>query len=241
MTAIKPAGTLRRCLYNQDDDLMDYENQNEAYPLAICTLLGDFIRPSKAQVPDVEITNELWSLYPCVVADTSLVWLGRRTVQYEEDRVVSFTTVDPTGKDHPWLDGKGHPLISSAMGGDHWPPPFRPPIQNLFLDNGIGHGGLVSLLTMQEGYGIVNPLEGGPPYRERLDWLREYTGFQDINGAPIFDRDWVSVPNVPKASGFTVLYDGTQWIVEAGDQTVFPLCNIAVKSLELHRRIKLPY
>lgn len=126
MTAIKPAGTLRRCLYNQDDDLMDYENQNEAYPLAICTLLGDFIRPSKAQVPDVEITNELWSLYPCVVADTSLVWLGRRTVQYEEDRVVSFTTVDPTGKDHPWLDGKGHPLISSAMGGDHWPPPFRP-------------------------------------------------------------------------------------------------------------------
>lgn len=239
MTAIKPAGTLRRCLYNQDDDLMDYENASEVYPAVVCSLEGSFITPSRTQVPDVKNTRELWSLDVCKVIDASLIWLGRRSVQYEDERVVSFTPTSSEGKDHPWLNGRGHPLLSSAMGAEPWPPRFETHGGTVFLDNGIGQGGLVSLIphTAKDGYGIVRPVDGRHSYRERLDWLREHTGFHDIKGVPIFNRDWVSVPGYPKLSGFTVIHDGAQWVVEANDGTVFPLCDAVVKSLELHRTL----
>lgn len=239
ITAVKATGTFRRCLTDADDDLFDYENDNEVYPIVVCSLEGTFFSPARALVPDVHTTGEVWATSPCRVVSANLVWVGKKSIIYEEDRVTACMYANPAGKDHPWLNGKGHPLICSARGSEPWPEAHVNHGSVLYLDSGLGCHCLVEAVPEQpfNGYCTCYPISGAPSYRSRLDYLREFTGFTAREGYPIFAGDWVQCPDNYMAGGYTIRWDNG-WIVQSDNGVSYKLGDIPVKSLELHRGIQ---
>ena len=100
-----------------------YNNVNEVYPLAVLELRSDlpYVMPSEEDVPDVAVTNEKWLLTSTKPVKNYILWLrsdsvGYHRIKYCGDVYIICDTFrplsDPTGYDHPWLNGKGHPLYS---------------------------------------------------------------------------------------------------------------------------------
>lgn len=126
VTALKPLGAFRRCL-SANEDCKSYEAEGvEAYPVVVATFETDepAATPTIAQVPDVETTNERWLLTPVIPSRVELKWLDPRSVILDEEcercERVRFLRLRADGtplsrRSHPWLDGRGHVLDSSAM------------------------------------------------------------------------------------------------------------------------------
>ena len=242
--AVKAFAVFKRCVYMdmEDDGFKDYENHDEIYPIAIVELEGDFVRPTKYQVPDVDVTDEHWSLGPARVVRKELLWLGHKSVQYEERgakslddyRCVAVHAVkNLEGKHHPWLDGKGHPLVCSDMGSENWSESALLQIlPALRLNQGLGSVQLVTVVPEfpVTGYCTCHPVDGSGASRGRLDWCARFTGFVDRDGEPIFEKDWISpeqdfewppeiqqhVPDLARAGMIATFLDDAKWVGYAG-------------------------
>lgn len=126
VTALKPLGAFRRCL-SANADCKSYEAEGvEAYPVILVTFETDeaAVVPTAVQVPDVETTRERWLVEPVIPSDVRLRWLDPRSVILDEAcekcERVRFLRTRRNGtplfpRSHPWLDGRGHVLESSAM------------------------------------------------------------------------------------------------------------------------------
>lgn len=124
LTGIKLVGRLKRCLA-ANEDAKSYETLGrEVYPIIILEFnipKNKLYKPTKDEVHDVDITNEYWITQP-VKADKVIVkWLYSRSIIWEEthDRNLWYKCKrvrfvdDLTGRNHPWLNGRGSILNSS--------------------------------------------------------------------------------------------------------------------------------
>lgn len=130
-------GRLKRCCSLVEDAKSYAESGRECYPVLVLTLQpmepNSVIRPTSEQVPDVQITGELWLTEPAVITSCRLKWLSpysfrdkplsafEKNIIHERrdmlDRHVdSVSYVDPYSHpekfDHPWLNGHGEILLS---------------------------------------------------------------------------------------------------------------------------------
>lgn len=195
ISAIKPQGAFRRCL-NANPDAKSYENDGEAYPVLIAEFHGVRCEaPSAAQVPDVGTTGERWILDPARPDLIRVAWLDAYSIGIKDDDPsgnVICTSVrlleDPSGYSHPWLDGRGHPLDSSEMGGDPWPDPFD---AEACLWYDMHFGGVMGYAYPEypfAGRFHFIPLDPSiRPYMTFRNKLRRYSGFKDESGRPMLE------------------------------------------------------
>lgn len=73
-------GRLKRCCSLVEDAKSYAESGRECYPVLVLTLQpmepNSVIRPTSEQVPDVQITGELWLTKPAVITSCRLKWLS---------------------------------------------------------------------------------------------------------------------------------------------------------------------
>lgn len=125
VTAIGVEGVFRRCFYNEDFYLPPLYRENEAYPIIIVELSDNlnYRTPTKAEVPDVAITNEKWLLEAAVPVSAGIAWLDAYSIEaeynFEFDCYICscFNPLKSTMMhNHPWLNGGGQPLIGGHQG-----------------------------------------------------------------------------------------------------------------------------
>ena len=219
VTALSPIGTFRRCL-NANEDAKSYENDEEVYPVFVVTFSDshDWVKPTKEQVPDVQLTDEHWLLAPALPTNIELKWLDAYSIDIKEDEDTCKTVctgirfVDNlTSMHHPWLDGKGHPLDSSDMGGDIWPNPELAHT-DIYFDCNFG-GQLCYMRPLQpyDGRCRVYPLSGDiAPYNSFLHKLRRFSGFYDLLNRPLLEGYLVEYRGV---IGTLTFMNGISWTV----------------------------
>lgn len=220
ISAIGCLGTFRRCC-NADPDAKSYENDDEVYPVIVVSLQGGtWLRPSKLEVPDAEYTGEMWCLTPVHVADAQLMWLDAYSLTLYEHPIVGKMYCSlvrfvehPELRSHPWIDGKGHPLVSSKIGTERFVC-AKDAMRGLFYDR---------VYTKKMGYAVPEIpvtsyskfyVEGGKScVRVRTDYLFEYTGVNDTAGEPVFVDDTVSYKDkFYRVAGFRV-QDNTHYLI----------------------------
>lgn len=194
VTAIGVTGVFRRCL-NANPDAKSYENDHEAYPIMVIKFKDDegWTVPSKAQVPDVEDTGERWLLKPARPEKIYIKWLDACSIQMKDGACRTVCSAlkflkDLSGYDHPWLNGKGHPLDCPHMGNDPWPE-TDPVLESLYLDSRLGGNvGFATPAWPLDGSWNFMPLDPGmSPYRTHFHDLRRFSGFFDSDGTPVFE------------------------------------------------------
>lgn len=213
ISGITPDWRFRRCLGDGQ-----YKNENEIYPIIILVLDGEsFYRPSPHEVPDVDITNEHWYLKPAKVLKKELRWIGHDSIKTNKTysgslRCTRVEYVKSTiGFDHPWLNGKGHPLECSYPAQDAWPD-LSLLYGHLFYETYIS--GKVCYVLPElpaTGYCECTPIDGSAAYRARLHNCRQFTGYWDVDGRMICDGDLCSC-GTGKGVG-TVKRVGATWCV----------------------------
>ena len=116
-------GIFRRCLA-ANEDAKSYETDGlEVYPVIVCEFSDDVehIFPSQLQVPDVNVTNEIWITESVKPINVYVKWLHMRSIIWDDydfearaypAKEVSFIEPGPKHK-HPWLNGFGNNLNSS--------------------------------------------------------------------------------------------------------------------------------
>lgn len=121
VSGIGVLGRFRRTLSNNDGAFSYAVKGNEAYPVIVLEFNDDGVYvPTPEQVFDVERTHECWFLTPKKPKSMRLCWLDMYSVLWESEdnprvcKKIRFLH-DPSGYDHPWLNGKGHILESSKM------------------------------------------------------------------------------------------------------------------------------
>lgn len=124
LTGIKLIGRLRRCLA-ANEDAKSYETLGlEVYPVIILEFdIPDryLYKPSKSQVPDIDITDEYWITRPVKATRVVVKWLNPRSIKWEEthDNILHYKCKKVTftrsikGRNHPWINGRGNILSSS--------------------------------------------------------------------------------------------------------------------------------
>ena len=123
--SIGSIGMFRRCMAGHPDTQSYATKGNEVYPIIKVTFddTPHVLWPDKSLVPDTYLCLEHWLLAPTYCRSAELVWLGMWSIEACEENAalvesVSFLTTDEVrekGLDHPWLNGRGHPLDSSEM------------------------------------------------------------------------------------------------------------------------------
>lgn len=230
ITGIGAGGRFRRCIDTR------YDNADEIYPCIVCKVDGDFFAPGVDLVPDVELTQEQWSLSPARVLSAELRWLGSDSLAIEikgaTELVTAIHWVEPSSSlHHPWLDGKGHPLDCSDKGTEPWPP-IGPVWDSLYYETFMGQ----KLVTIQpqlppSGYCTCTPLDGGEPYRARLSNCRKFTGFFDKSCVPLFQGDICFVEG--RIGEIEFRDNATLGIVCGAERTVTPFAALQ----GLHKRV----
>lgn len=203
-TAIGVTGQFRRCCA-MNDGAKSYENSSEAYPVLVLKFPDGlaYVKPDRSQVPDIAATREQWLLEAAIPKTVMLKWLDACSVLYDdsiEDIRTICTSVrfidkkDLRNYSHPWLDGKGHPLDSSDMGGEPWPDIARA-LSQLYLDmSDGGHVGFQTPLWPPDGRVRFSPVQ-----RHTEAWntfphrLKQFTCMWDRNGRPMFEDDHVAI------------------------------------------------
>lgn len=244
ISAIGCLGAFRRCC-NADPDTKSYENDDEVYPILVLKLQGDtWLKPTTQQVPDAEYTQEMWCLTPVCVADVQLLWLDAYSLTLYEHPVAGKVFCDsvrfvehPELRSHPWIDGKGHPLVSSKMGTERFVC-AKDAMRGLFYDR---------VYTKKMGYAIPEiPVTGYSKFyvedgkscvRVRTDYLFEYTGVNDTAGEPVFVDDTVFYKDkFYRVAGFRVQDDTHHLILGSGNSEPIELhssrCSELLVSLE---------
>lgn len=236
VTAIGVLGMFRRCL-NADPDAKSYENEGEAYPVIVCGFPDDipgnpYVDPSEAQVPDVRLTGEKWLLRPAVPVMAELRWLNQYSLRIDTDAERTVCTnvkfvENLDGFRHPWLDGRGHPLDCSDMGGDVWPDNvtksvFSPEALKFLYRDASTMDGYVYPVPVSncriECHVVRHGADGlvmtGETYMTSPSRLKTYSGFMDVTGRLMFDEDLVYLygPNGSTDSCHLSYEDGT-WLV----------------------------
>lgn len=209
ITAIGVLGRFRRCLAANDDAKSYAEELDEAYPVLVLELDDetDWFSPSPDQVPDVELTGEKWCLKPVSVRRAEIKWLGPYSIKLGKNQEVcqrvSFLK-GPEGRDHPWLNGKGHPLDCGQMDYEPWPglDPKRNPGLDMFLFRETQTSLRLPVYAIPDGnaYAVCVPaglrpgLDCRAPDRFRvpLEKLHRFSGFYDRCGQPLFLNDPVA-------------------------------------------------
>lgn len=201
ITALGVTGLFRRCL-NSREDAKSYENDDEAYPIMVLKFADglDYIKPTKAQVPDAGSTHEHWLLTPASPVDAYIAWLDAYSIKYKDmTRRGGPSRIQCTGAvyvrninmmSHPWLDGGGHPLDCDAMGSDPWPD--KQLIERRLM-RFKGTGALVYARPVP-GSGFFQCVDAGGnkmPFLTDPSNLIPYTGFVDANGRMLFSHDRV--------------------------------------------------
>ena len=213
VTSIGATGRFRRCLAANDCTKSYAEVLDEAYPVLVLELPSksggiDWIDPGEDKVPDVARTGEKWSLSPVPVLKAEIRWLDAYSIRIDEDtcdcKSVSFLD-DPSGRDHPWLNGKGHPLDCSQMDYDPWP--GNDPCRNRCLDRFLFRETATRLrlpvyaAPAGNAYAECRPagvcpdrdaqlaLPAGTPFRVPVEKLRPFSRFYDEGGQPLFADD----------------------------------------------------
>lgn len=128
-TSIGVFGVFRRCMSACEDAKSYAVKGNEVYPIIIQVFNveeSDIHVPTKEEVPDAEDTHELWLCKDAQPLVTELCWLDMYSVKWNDGGEelpymghppltdIQFCR-DVVGRDHPWLNGKGHILDSSEM------------------------------------------------------------------------------------------------------------------------------
>lgn len=241
MTGIGPGKWFRRCV--NGDEI--YDNGDEIYPVIVCEVDGDFIKPDPLQVPDADFTQEYWSLEKVCVVSAELKWLGCNSIKVDVrgrgEYVTDIEWVEPrNGLHHPWLDGKGHPLNSSDKGSDPWPP-LGLVWDSLYLD--VTHGHQLVMIRPHyppSGYCTCTPMSSENDYIARLSDCKKFTGFFDRDGVPLFYEDYCDVEG--KMGTVTLLF-GATLAFSCVDHAVVSFAGLRgrerrvlqdVKSFELH-------
>lgn len=209
ITAIGVLGRFRRCLAGNESCKSYAETLDEAYPVLVLELpdksaFFKWISPSTDQVPDVKKTHEKWSMAPVPVVRGEIRWLGPYSLKINEDTCVcrKATFLDgPEGKDHPWINGRGHPLDSGQMDYEPWPGNTSKRNSSLdmflFRENHTRLRLPVYVVPDGNAYATCRPSGLYPkkenqiqfPIRIPMEKLRPFTGFYDKNGEPLFLDD----------------------------------------------------
>lgn len=236
MTAIGVLGMFRRCL-NAHPDTKSYENADETYPVIICEFPDEipgnpYVIPSEAQVPDVGLTNERWLMMPARPSKMELRWLDQYSLDIDTNAERTVCTgvkfvENPEKYHHPWLDGRGHPLDCSDMGGDIWPDNVA---KTIFSQDALRF--LYKDTCCQDAYVYPVPMSNcrvechvvrhgpnglvrtGETYIAFPSRLNAYTGFLDMHDRLVFDRDLVYLHGTDGSSeSGCVANDGGSWVV----------------------------
>lgn len=123
LSAIKLLGVFVRCLAGNEDSKSYETHSKEVYPIIVCTfdILDEQIYlPSENEVPDVNLTREVWCKQICTPVKVEVKWLHMRSILWERtnDSILHYICKevdfcrDLEGKHHPWIDGKGSYLSS---------------------------------------------------------------------------------------------------------------------------------
>ena len=91
------------------------------YPILIVEFSPDerYHLPSLKEVPDADGIGEWWLTHAAVPISVSLVWLDMSSIVWHSEdmpdicKSVRWHNTPPAWGNHPWLNGKGHPLESS--------------------------------------------------------------------------------------------------------------------------------
>ncbi len=124
ISAIGVQGAFARCLGADLVETYRFDNKHEAYPIFVFSFPDDIsvYHPSKDMVPDIERTEEAWILEPISPQKVELVWLGAASIVVDKAdenvclEVYPLSRQDLAYKCHPWLDGRGHKLLSAFPG-----------------------------------------------------------------------------------------------------------------------------
>ena len=128
ITAIGIREGFKRCI-GANDCIDAYDpNDKEVYPVLILEFpdYTPVYKPSEIDVEDADVTNELWILHPITPSNVYLRWLNNRSILFRtltdgpiELQAISCNFVtDIHDKNHPYLNGCGHRLTSTAMEQD---------------------------------------------------------------------------------------------------------------------------
>lgn len=209
LTAIGLLGRFRRCLADNEDTYSYAVEGNEVYPILVVELPDElpdgqsWYKPTEEQVPDVERTGEVWSLYPVKPVRSEIKWLSMFSITCDEDdeeicTAVEFET-DLVGKDHPWLNFKGHPLESSQMEDEEWDGNIDEPLSTLsqfrFMETRVLRQPVYAI-PVDNAYALCYPVDDAAtlpgnhvkwPVRTSIKDLRKHTGYYDENGQDIYE------------------------------------------------------
>lgn len=247
ITAIGTIGPFRRCA-NTNPDAKSYENTDEIYPIVVIELPDnlDYITPTKQQVPDVEETNEKWLTKPITPIKKSIKWLDQFSIEFDETHPIKTICTkvkfveNITGKHHPWLDRKGHPLNCSDYGSETWADNITKNIfhqqatQFLCWDSGskqsfvypmpISNNYVICHVMTQTETGFIPTNE---TYRTNINALRRFSGYKDKNGIMLFDGDLVWYgEKTPRQSGEITLSKNRWFINIWSDPGLLPISDI---------------
>lgn len=206
LTGIGLMGRFRRCL-EANEDARDYSvDGNEVYPILVVEFSddNDWYHPTKEQVPDVETTGEIWSLHPLKVIRSEIRWMSPESIVWDPKdnsvcKSVRFVT-DLEGKDHPWLNGKGHPLESSEDEDEPWCGNMGGMSASVVDQFKFWEGRIVRqpvfAVPVDNAYALCYPIGGQQiPYKPGVPWpvrtaikdLRRYTGCRDSGGRELYE------------------------------------------------------
>lgn len=128
-TSIGVFGVFRRCMSACEDAKSYAVKGDEVYPIIIQVFdvgTSEVYTPTEKEVPDVSDTHELWLCRDAQPLVTELYWLDMYSIHWDDggDALphmghppltdIQFY-IDVTGRNHPWLNGRGHILDSSEM------------------------------------------------------------------------------------------------------------------------------
>lgn len=202
MTAIGLIGRFRRCLA-ENEDAFSYDSEgNEVYPIIVVKLPDDFpwYTPTTEEVPDQATTGEKWALTPIQPIHAEIKWLSPWSIIMDERLICTSVTFedDISGKDHPWLNGKGHPLESSEDEDDTWcgniPFPMADSTEFKYMETRILRRPVLAF-PIDNAYSLCYPIDE-PKQGEPFTWpvraarvnLRRMTGCLDSKGQELYER-----------------------------------------------------
>ena len=123
--ALGTHGVFHRCVSAHPDTFCFMTRGNECYPVIEVQFRPNphVYYPSPAMVPDACFTLEHWLLSPTRPDRAEIRWFDQTSVTASPDNryvVLSCSTMDTDEArerhyNHPWLNGKGHTLLSRDM------------------------------------------------------------------------------------------------------------------------------
>lgn len=182
LSGIGAYGRLKRCCSACDGAKSYASLGNEVYPILRLILEPNApaVRPTKEQVPDADITNELWLTSDATIRSVELRWLDAYSLVADLPKINKIRWVEPTRRDHPWINGRGEILISSMQ------EPLDPEHRELYVP--IKNGGPMDVTEDEDAWDLPDcygkPMKDSALERKDFDAARENKGrtFLDANG-----------------------------------------------------------